>query len=96
MTTIAATVDQKTWKPHGLPGTGLLHPQIIYDVSIGHGAEGSYMTECEPPLIVRAGSVERFKVRICDTGYAWRGAVRLSLAYGSGKRLFLPHVGIYI
>jgi hypothetical protein len=95
VTTIAATVEHMRIKPHGLPGTGLLHSQMTYRVSLRGGAEGSYITRCEPPLVVRGHGIERCKICLCDTGYSWRGVVRLSLEYGTGKRLFLPHVGLY-
>jgi hypothetical protein len=95
VTEIAATVEHATIKPHGIPGAGLLHSQITYGVSLGRGAEGSYITKCEPPLVVRGHGLERCKIRLSDTGYSWRGTVRLSLAYGAGKRLFLPHIGLY-
>ena len=95
VTTIAATVEHMTIKPHGLPGTGLLHSQMTYRVSVGGGVEGSYITKCEPPLVVRGHGLERCKICLTDTGYSWRGSVRLSLTYGAGKRLFLPHIGLY-
>lgn len=95
VTTISATVERSMLKPHGLPGAGLLHSQITYAVSLGGGVEGSYITRCEPPLIVRGHGIERFKIRLFETGYSWQGSVRLSLTYGAGKRLFLPHLGLY-
>ncbi len=85
------------WEPkmHGLPGQGLLFPQIIYKVSINHGRPGIYRSVCEPPLVIRAGGVERFKIRICDTGYAWRGTIEVILDYGNEKRLRLPAFRLY-
>lgn len=80
---------------HGLPGEGLLFPQITYKVSINHGQPGFYRSSCEPPLIVHASSVERFKIRINDTGYAWRGTMVVTLDYGGGKRLRLPALRLY-
>ncbi|WP_437916531.1 metallophosphoesterase [Sorangium sp. So ce302] len=82
-------------KPHGIPGSGLLFPQITYEISINHGRPGTYRSVCEPPLIVRAGSVERFKIRVRDTGYAWRGTIAVTLDFGNGKRLRLPFFRLY-
>jgi hypothetical protein len=94
---LALEVDFIDWesKMHGLPGEGLLLPQITYEVSINHGQPGRYRSLCEPPLVVRAGSVERFKVRITDTGYAWRGSIELTLDYGDEKRLRFPALRLY-
>ena len=90
-------VDFIDWEPkmHGIPGQGLLFPQITYEISINHGRPDTYRSVCEPPLVVRAGGVERFKVRIRDTGYAWRGTIELILDYGEEKRLRLPALRLY-
>jgi hypothetical protein len=69
-------------KPHGVPGTGLLFPQITYAISLNHGRPGTYRTVCEPPLIVRSSSFERFKIKLTDTGYAWRGTITITLDHG--------------
>jgi len=94
---VALEVKFLDWenKMHGLPGQGLLFPQITYAISINRGQPGVYRSVCDPPLIVRAGSVERFKIRICDTGYAWRGTIALTLDYGSEKHLRLPALRLY-
>jgi hypothetical protein len=94
---LALEVDFIDWesKMHGIPGQGLLFPQITYEISINHGRPDTYRSLCEPPLVVRAGGVERFKVRIRDTGYAWRGSIVLTLDYGSEKRLRLPALRLY-
>jgi hypothetical protein len=94
---LALEVEFIDWEPkmHGLPGEGLLFPQITYEISINHGTPSLYRTLCEPPLIVRAGSVERFKIRIRETGYAWRGTIVLTLDYGKNKRLRLPALRLY-
>jgi hypothetical protein len=85
------------WEPkmHGLPGEGLLFPQITYDISINRGRPGLYRSVLEPPLVVGAASVERFKIRIRDTGYAWRGTIVLSLDYGNENYLRLPALRLY-
>lgn len=94
---LALEVDFIDWEPkmHGIPGQGLLFPQITYEISINHGRPDTYRSVCEPPLVVRAGGVERFKVRIRDTGYAWRGTIELTLDYGDEKRLRLPALRLY-
>lgn len=94
---LALEVDFIDWEPkmHGIPGQGLLFPQITYEISINHGRPDTYRSVCEPPLVVRAGGVERFKIRIRDTGYAWRGTIELTLDYGDEKRLRLPALRLY-
>jgi hypothetical protein len=94
---LALEVEFIDWEPkmHGLPGEGLLFPQITYEVSINNGKPGTYRSVCEPPLVVRASSVERFKIRITETGYAWRGTIVLTLDYGNKKRLHLPAIRLY-
>ena len=79
---------------HGLPGEGLLFPQITYSVSINEGEPGCYATVCEPPLVVKGQGLERFKVRLVDTGYAWTGAVQVLLGYARNRRLELPWLRI--
>lgn len=93
----ALEVDFIEWEPkmHGIPGEKLLYPQITYKVSINHGKPALYRTICEPPLIVTAKSFERFKICICDTGYAWRGTITITLDYGREKRLCLPYLRLY-
>lgn len=85
------------WRPklHGVPGEGLLFPQITYAVSIHGGKSGLHSAECEPPLRVKAGDLERFKIRITDTGYAWNGALLLSLLAGATEKLRLPAMRIW-
>ncbi len=95
ITGIAAEVFDRHHKFHGLPGDGLLFPQITYAVSIRRGQAGVYFTECEPPLVVKAGDLERFKIRVTDTGFAWNGALRLSLIASETARLDLPAIRIF-
>jgi hypothetical protein len=94
---LGVQVDISDWsvKLHGLPGTGLLFPQVEYVVPIGMGAPGRYYMNCEPPLIVRHGGVERFMIRLTDTGYAWRGTVQISLKYSTGLELKFPHIRLH-
>jgi hypothetical protein len=80
---------------HGIPGRGLLFSQITYSVSIHRGEPGKYEVCCEPPLLVRAASKERFKIRLTDTGYAWKGTVQILLDYGKGRLVPLPAMRIY-
>lgn len=95
ITGIQAEVFDWRIKMHGIPGDGLLFPQITYAVSIQGGKSGVYFAQCEPPLIVKATEVERFKIRITDTGYAWNGGLRLSLQSGPAEKLVLPAVRIF-
>ena len=83
------------WKPHGVPGTGLLYSQFTYPVSITGGQPGVYRAKCEPPLKIEGQSVERFKISLVDTGYAWRGSIVVSLDYGPNRQLRLPVMRIY-
>jgi hypothetical protein len=94
LTAIEAEVFDRHVKMHGLPGEGLLFPQITYSVSIRGGRPGVHSAKCEPPLLVKAGALERFKIRITDTGYAWNGALRLSLRPGGLRKLDLPALRI--
>jgi hypothetical protein len=95
LTGIHAEVFDWRLKMHGLPGQGLLFPQITYAVSIAGGKSGVYFAECEPPLVVKGGDLERFKIRITDTGYAWNGGLRVSLQTGALKKLPLPALRIF-
>jgi hypothetical protein len=95
LTGIQAEILDRRTKMHGLPGDGLLLPQITYAVSIRGGQAGVHFAECEPPLIVRGGDLERFKVRLKDTGYAWNGGSRISLQTGPLDMLHLPAFRIF-
>jgi hypothetical protein len=81
--------------PHGLPGDGLLFPQITYEVSINGGQPGTYTARCDPPLVIKGHSPERFKIRLRNTGYSWRGTIAIGLDYGKGRMLPLPAMRIY-
>jgi hypothetical protein len=83
------------WKPHGVPGTGLLYSQFTYAVSVAGGQPGVYRTKCEPPLKIDGEDVERFKISLVDTGYAWRGNIVVSLDYGPNRVLRLPAMRLY-
>jgi hypothetical protein len=89
---LAIEVQVFDWeiKPHGVPGEGLLFPQYTYRVSIRGGEPGKHRADCEPPLVIKGESLERFKIRVTDTGYSWRGNLAVTLDYGIGKRLRLP------
>jgi hypothetical protein len=95
ITGIHAEVFDRNIKMHGIPGDGLLFPQITYAVSIHGGTPGVHFAECEPPLRVRAADLERFKIRITDTGYAWNGGLRLSLQAGPIQKLPFPAFRIF-
>jgi len=95
LTGIQAEVFDWRVKMHGIPGEGLLFPQITYAVSIHGGKAGVHSAECEPPLVVRAADLERFKIRITETGYAWNGGLRVSLQAGLYQKLDLPALRIF-
>ena len=95
ITAIEAEVFDPRTKMHGLPGEGLLLPQITYAVSIRGGRTGRYLVTCDPPLLVKRRDLERFKIRITDTGYAWNGAVRVTLIAGPNRRLRLPVMRVF-
>lgn len=95
VTGIKAEVFDRRTQMHGLPGDGLLFSQIIYRVSIHGGGSGVYFTECEPPLLVKAGEPERFKICVTQTGYAWNGGLRLSLQAGDAESLALPALRVF-
>jgi hypothetical protein len=77
---------------HGYPEYGFLLPKIEYKVSIGHGQPGDYEEEFNNDqwLLLKAGQLARFKIRLVDTGYAWSGAVRLVLRHGKNGRFAFP------
>jgi hypothetical protein len=91
MFSVSAQVGRFRPRPHGIPGDALLHPQITYKVSIKGGAPGDYSIKCEPPLVVKPRSHERFKVALSDTGYSWGGTVQLGLHFGESV-LHLPAI----
>jgi hypothetical protein len=95
LTGIQAEVFDRRVQMHGLPGEGLLFPQITYAISIQGGKLGVYVAECEPPLLVKGAELERFKIRITDTGYAWNGGLRVSLQTGAAEQLSLPALRIF-
>ena len=95
ITSIEAEVFDWHHKMHGLPGEGLLFPQVTYAVSIRRGKVGVHSAKCEPPLVVKGEDLERFKIRVTDTGYAWNGGLRLSLLAGTAERLQLPAMRIF-
>ncbi len=95
LTRIEAEIFDQRPKLHGIPGTGLLFSQVTYVISIGGGKPGVYSSQCEPPVLVKAGELERFKVRVTDTGYAWNGALQLSLVAGPREKLHLPTMRLW-
>lgn len=95
ITDFEAEVFDWRMKLHGFPQQGLLFSQITYRVSIKGGTEGRHNAPCDPPLIVGAARVTRFKIRVTDTGYSWNGAVRIRLRAGSRERLALPAMRLF-
>jgi hypothetical protein len=92
---IGVQVRDHSFKAHGLPGEGLLFPQITYKVSLRGGTPGDHEEKCDPPLVIKPGGVERFKIRLTDAGYSWNGSVRLSLRLAKRKRLDFPWFRIW-
>jgi hypothetical protein len=95
ITGIEAEVFDSRTQMHGLPGEGLLFPQITYVVSIHGGKIGVYRAECDPPLLIRKRNMERFKIRLSHTGYAWNGGVRLTLLAGANQKLNMPSLRLF-
>lgn len=94
----AIEVEFTEWriKMHGIPEDGLLLPKIEYKISINGGQPGIYRVDCfERPLIIPAKKFERFKICLCDTGYAWCGTIVITLDYGKEKRLQLPALRLH-
>ena len=95
VTGIEARVFDRRSKMHGVPGEGLLFPQVTYAVSIRGGEVGDHYAECEPPLVIKGQNLERFKIRVTETGYAWNGGVQISLLAGKAERLPLPAMRLF-
>lgn len=65
----------------GYPDSGLLYSQYTHNTSLRKGVPGVWTERLEPPLIVDPYKHERFKIRFTDTGYAWRGYLKVTLQY---------------
>jgi len=93
---IRAVVSDRYMKLRGLPRPGLLLPKITYKVSLHRGEAGSYLTRCEPPLVIAPNCHERFTVALTETGQSWLGAVQLTLEYGpeAEHQLALPCIRV--
>jgi hypothetical protein len=74
----------------GLPETALLYSQHTYTLSLKNGKPESQLICLEPPLIVKAGAHQRFKIKLQETGFAWVGYVRLIIIFGNNQELALP------
>ena len=74
----------------GYPGSGLLYSQCTYNSSLRKGNPGEWTERMEPPLVVDSYKYERLKIRFTDTGYAWRGYLKVTLLYGNSKQISLP------
>jgi hypothetical protein len=90
LSNVLAQVTHYRPVPHGIPNDGLLWPKVTYRVSINNGEPGVYENPCEPPLLVKPRSHQRFKVRLTDTGYSWAGTVQVLLDFGAEDPLPLP------
>jgi hypothetical protein len=90
LTGLLAHVRDRIHVFHGIAGKGLLLPKISYEISLRHDAPGNYQREFRQLLRVKPGRLERFKIRLVDTGYAWAGSVLLGLRYGKSSTLYLP------
>lgn len=73
----------------GLPGADLLRSQHTYAISLRDRKPGRWIQRLEPPLIVNAGSHQRFNLQFVNIGYAWTGYVRMALLYAD-KEMTLP------
>jgi hypothetical protein len=94
LTGLVAQVRDRAQVFHGIPGGEFLLPKITYKISLHHGTPGIYKREFAKLLSVKPGSLERFKIRLVDTGYAWTGYVRLGLLYGKRGTLHFPWLRI--
>ena len=88
---LAAHVRRFRPIPHGFPGDALLHPQITYKVPINQGSPGDYEIRCDPPLLVKPRSHERFKIALSETGYSWGGTVQIRMQFGESE-LCIPAI----
>lgn len=95
LTGLVARVRDFRPQMHGYPGEGLLLPKITYRISIGHGIPGDYTRAFRKYLRIKPSSLERFRIRLTDTGFGWNGFVQLGLHYGAGRELTLPCVRLY-
>jgi len=78
----------------GLPGEGLLWPQVTYALSLKNGNPDQSPIRLTPPLEIHAGKHACFNIRLFETGYAWTGSVRIHLLFGSGRELALPWMSL--
>lgn len=95
ITSVAAEVFDWRIKLHGLPGDGLLFPQVEYRISIRGGEPGHHRADCEPPLAIAGGGIARLKVVVADTGYSWNGGLRITLHAGPRETLALPAMRLW-
>lgn len=79
----------------GIPGEGLLLSQITYVASLKDGKPGKWTQTLDPPLSIKQGAYGRFKICLTDTGFAWTGALRITLICGKDKKLHLPWMRLW-
>ena len=60
------------------------------------GKVGILLAVCEPPVVIKGGNLERFKVRVTDTGFAWNGRLRLTLLADKVEKLQLPAIRVFM
>lgn len=84
-------VARKAW---GVPQDPLLISKVTYDLPIGKGKPGRYQAPCNPGLIIEAGQHQRFKIRLTETGYGWRGYMKIAIRYGVGRWLEFPFLRV--
>jgi hypothetical protein len=68
-----------------MPANFIAMPRSLWSSSY----VGIHSAVCEPPVAIKAGNLERFKVRVTDTGFAWNGGLRLTLLAGKVEKLQL-------
>jgi hypothetical protein len=67
---------------------------------VGHQAAKTYNPDADvvndPPVVIRAKDLQRFKLRLTDTGYGWNGALQITLLAGHAEKLRLPAMRIFL
>ena len=76
----------------GLPGEGLLFPQVEYSFPLNGGQPGKHTYSLEPPLIIEPKKHQRFKIRLTETDYAWTGYIKISFPFTETNDIELPWI----
>ncbi|MCK4250378.1 hypothetical protein KAX97_02970 [candidate division WOR-3 bacterium] len=78
----------------GIPGARLLNSLKTYNLPLDNATKNKVSIRMDPEIEIAAGGVAKFRVRLTEPGFAWIGAIRLSVVYGTRKILKLPWVRI--